>query len=94
MKPLSISENNDLLQEITKKEYFKINDKDKTYKKKSTDTFQEYTYYYKKYSDEQEKNTIINYKIYETLIKIKNIGLFFIILTIINIVVSIILALK
>ena len=94
MKPLSISENNDLLQEITKKEYFKINDKDKTYKRKSTDTFQEYTYYYKKYSDEQEKNFILNFAIYELLKKVKNIGIFFVLLIIANIIVSIILALK
>ena len=94
MKQLSLDENNDLLQEITKKEYEKINNKEKTYKKKSTDTLQEYIYYYKKYTDDQEKNTILNFAIYELLIKIKNIGLFFVILTIISIIASIILALR
>lgn len=94
MKPLSIGKNNELLQEITKKEYFKINDKDKTYKEKSTDTLQEYTCYYKKYTDEQEKNFILNFAIYELLKKIKNIGVFFVILTIVSIVVSIISMLR
>lgn len=94
MKPLSIGKNNELLQEITEKEYFKINDKDKTYKGKSTDTLQEYTCYYKKYTDEQEKNFILNFAIYELLKKIKNIGVFFILLIIANVITSIILALK
>lgn len=50
--------------------------------------------YYKTITDEQEKNTIINYKIYETLIKIKNIGLFFVLLALANIIATFILAFK
>ena len=94
MKDIQLNENNDMLIEISKKEYESVDDKDKTYVRYANDNPNDFHYYYKKISDESEKNFLLNYGIYETLIKIKNIGLFFVILTIISIVASIILALK
>jgi len=94
MKDIQLNENNDMLIEISKKEYKSIDDKDKTYVRYANDNPNDFHYYYKKISDESEKNFILNFAIYELLKKIKNIGLFFVILTIINIIISIILALK
>lgn len=51
------------------------------------------SFHYKTITDEKEKSIVLNFAIYELLKKIKNIGLFFVILTIVNIIVSIILAL-
>lgn len=94
MKDIQLNENNDLLIEISKKDYISIDDKEKTYIRYANDNPNDFHYYYKKITDENEKNFLLNYGIYETLIKIKNIGLFFVILTIINIIASILLALR
>ena len=93
MKNIQLGQNNEILIEIDQNEYDKSTNKE-FIKKESISNSANGTYYYKTITDEQEKNTIINYKIYETLIKIKNIGLFFVILTIINIIASVILALR
>lgn len=93
MKNIQLGQNNEFLVELTRDEYDKLTDKE-TIKTESISNSNNGTYYYKTITDEQEKNTIINYKIYETLIKIKNIGLFFVILTILNIIISIIIKLR
>ena len=94
MKDLQLSENNDLLIEISKKEYDAIEDKENTSIRYANDNPNDFHYYYKKITNSDEKNFLLKYGIYETLLKIKNIGVFFVILTIIGIVVSIVLALK
>lgn len=93
MKNIQLGESNEILIEIDKNEYDKSENKE-AIKTESVSNSANGTYYYKTITDDQEKNIILNFAIYELLIKIKNIGLFFVILTIINIIVSIILALK
>ena len=93
MKNIQLGENNEILIEIDQNEYDKLEDKE-SIKKESISNSLNGTYYYKKITDENEKNFLLNFAIYELLSKIKNIGLFFVILTIINIIVSVILALR
>lgn len=93
MKNIQLGENNELLVELNKDEYDKSENKE-AIKTESISNSANGTYYYKTITDDQEKNTILNFAIYELLIKIKNIGLFFVILTIINLIVSVILALR
>lgn len=93
MKNIQLGENNEILIEINQNEYDKLEDKE-SIKKESISNSLNGTYYYKKITDENEKNFLLNFAIYELLSKIKNIELFFVILTIINIIATIILALR
>ena len=94
MKNIILDENNELLQEITKKEYDKTADKNTVTIIYNNDNPNDFANYYRKITDSEEKNVKLNYAMYELLKKIKNIGVFFVLLTIANIVASIIIALR
>lgn len=88
---MEILPNNNIKVKVTEEEYENSNNKDQfiveTYGENIKD-------YFKVVSDTNERNTILNIWIYKRLTAIAKIAKFFVILTIINIIVSIILALR
>lgn len=95
MKIIGMLPNGNLNVEITKDEYISNYQDNDNYTTDPPNAAVDSAWnYYKNVDDEQEKNTIINYESYNLLRKIKNIGVFFVLLTIANIVTTIILMLK
>jgi len=94
MRNIILDENNNLMQEIFKDEYDKTIDKSKVTIKYNNDNPNDFATYYKSLTDNEDKIVTLNYAIYELLKKIKNIGVFFVLLTLANIVASVILSLR
>lgn len=94
MKNIQMTSTGDLYYQVSENEYNTSENKEQFHTEMLEGNQGSASFHYKTITDEKEKNTILNYEIYELLKKIKNIGLFFVILFIVNIIASIILALR
>lgn len=94
MKNIQMTSTGDLYYQVSENEYNASENKEQFHTEMLESNQGSTSFHYKTITDEKEKNTILNYEIYELLKKIKNIGLFFVILTIINLIASVILALR